>query len=116
MDAQARWQEAITENLASASVPGFRKRDSTFSQVEAGLAASGADATKGQFHVPEATASINFQQGALRPTGNKFDFAINGPGFFEVQLPNELTAAVREHYEALAKLHNGGAATSNSAA
>jgi DnaJ-class molecular chaperone len=33
----------------------------------------------------------------------------------EVQLPTELTPAVREHYEALAKLQNGGAA-SNSAA
>ena len=34
----------------------------------------------------------------------------------EVQLPTELTPAIREHYEALAKLQNGGAATSNSAA
>jgi DnaJ-class molecular chaperone len=34
----------------------------------------------------------------------------------EIQLPTELTPAVREHYEALARLQNGGAAKSNSAA
>jgi DnaJ-class molecular chaperone len=34
----------------------------------------------------------------------------------EVQMPQELSPAEREHYEALAKLQNGGAAKSNSAA
>ena len=39
---------------------------------------------------------MSFQQGELRPTGNSTDFAIDGPGFFEVQLPNGDQAYTRD--------------------
>ena len=36
MDASARWQEAVAENLAEVSRPGFKKHDITFSAMMAG--------------------------------------------------------------------------------
>ena len=36
MNAQARWQELIAENLAASSVPGYRKQEVSFSSVAAG--------------------------------------------------------------------------------
>jgi flagellar basal-body rod protein FlgG len=39
---------------------------------------------------------VNFQQGTLRPTGLPTDLALEGPGFFEVQLPNGSHAFTRD--------------------
>jgi flagellar basal-body rod protein FlgG len=90
--ALARWQELITDNLAAGSIPGFRKQDISFSAVQAGLAINGQPAPV----LPAAHASINFQPGELRATGNPMDFALEGPGFFEVQLPNGNRAYTRD--------------------
>jgi len=81
MNATERWQDMIAENLASASTPGMRKQDITFASVEAGQAGGASCA------IPSATATLNFQPGELRPAG-AMDFAIEGKGFFTVQLPN----------------------------
>lgn len=95
MNAQARWQEVITENLASGAVPGFRKQDVSFSAMAAGtMPLSGANA--GEYVIPEAITGVNTLQGALRPTGNKLDFGLEGPGFFEVQLPGGEMAYTRD--------------------
>ncbi len=37
LNAMDRWQETISENLASSSVPGFKKQDFPFLPVQAGL-------------------------------------------------------------------------------
>jgi len=96
MNATERWQELITNNLATASVPGGRKSEITFSAVQAGL----ADATPGSVNpgyvIPAATAAINFQQGELRPSGNSMDTALEGSGFFTVQLSNGQQAYTRD--------------------
>ena len=78
MNASARWQDTISENLAASSVPGARSRDVSFSSVQ----------SSSQFVIPSATTGVNFQPGEVKPTGNPFDFALEGKGFFEVQLPN----------------------------
>ncbi len=88
MNANSRWQEVIAENLAGSSIPGSRKLDISFSGVP-GTGGPGLPGINGGTHVmPSSTASVNFQQGTLRPTGLATDLAIEGPGFFEVQLPN----------------------------
>jgi len=84
MNATERWQDMIAENLTSASVPGMRKQDITFSDVEASQAAGAGGA---YCVIPTATTSLNFQPGELHPAG-PMDFAIEGKGFFTVQLPN----------------------------
>jgi flagellar basal-body rod protein FlgF len=96
MNAQARWQELITQNLATSSVPGFRKQDISFSAVAAGLDSSAAGANAARYVIPSAHAATNFQSGELRTTGNPMDFALEGPGFFEVQLPNGSQAYTRD--------------------
>ena len=44
---------------------------------------------------PSAVA-VELEQGALRPTGNDLDLAIEGRGYFEVQLPNGESAFTRD--------------------
>jgi flagellar basal-body rod protein FlgF len=96
MNANARWQEAITENLSSSSVPGYRKQVVSFSAVEAGLNASAPGINAPRHVIPSATASTNYLQGDVRTTGNQMDFAIDGQGFFEVKLPNGALAYTRD--------------------
>lgn len=90
MNASSRWQELIAENLSASSVPGFKKQDISFSAVEAGLmSARGANgARSAQFTMPRMEGYTNFSNGELKFTGLKTDTAIEGPGFFEVQLPS----------------------------
>jgi flagellar basal-body rod protein FlgF len=94
MNAQARWQELITQNLAAGTVPGYRKQEISFSSVQAGLDPTAPGAGPG-YVIPSASTAVNFQAGELRATGNQMDFAIEGPGFFEVQLPNGTRAYTR---------------------
>ena len=96
MNANSRWQEVIAENLAGSSIPGSRKLDISFSGVPVSMA-TGVPAVNGSGHVmPSSTATVNFQQGTLRPTGLPTDLAIEGAGFFEVQLPNGSHAFSRD--------------------
>lgn len=94
LNANARWQELISENLSSAMIPGFKKQELSFSAVEAGLAPSTIGATR--FALPVAGLATNFQQGEVKYTGVNTDVALDGPGFLEVQLPNGDTAYTRD--------------------
>ena len=84
MNATERWQDMVAENLSLASVPGARAREISFSTVQAGMAGAGNE----NFVMPQASFLTNFQQGELRATGNDMDFAVQGPGFFTVQMPD----------------------------
>ena len=91
MNASARWQEVISDNLAANQIPGFKKQDLSFSAVQAGFMQRtlGASPTaSSHFVMPVAGTATNFQAGELRPTGVATDLAIEGPGFFEVQMPD----------------------------
>jgi flagellar basal body rod protein FlgG len=96
MNAQTRWQEMITENLAAGTVPGFRKQEISFADVAAASPVQMDGATPASFLIPVANTSTSFQQGELRPSGQSTDFAIDGPGFFEIQLPNGDKAYTRD--------------------
>jgi flagellar basal-body rod protein FlgF len=95
MNANSRWQELISDNLAAASVPGARKQDISFSSVEAGLPAGELSRNGERFAIPAARSSTNFTEGQMQPTGVATDFAIDGPGFFQVQLPTGNAAFTR---------------------
>ena len=96
MNAHSRWQELISENLANSSIPGARKREVSFSAVQAGMPSADLRLSNARFVMPSASAGINFQPGSMKPTGAATDLAIEGPGFFEVQLPNGDTAYTRD--------------------
>jgi len=84
-----RWQGIISENLAATSVPGFRKTEATFASVLGGqIRGNGAQAAAtDQSVLPSAVTRLNMQAGQIRTTGAEFDFAIEGPGFFQIQRP-----------------------------
>lgn len=97
LQTNARWQEVISENLSASVIPGFKKQELAFSEVQAGvMATSGALGSSRRLSIPSATATNNFSAGELRSSGNKTDFALEGSGFFEVQLPNGTQAYTRD--------------------
>jgi flagellar basal-body rod protein FlgG len=95
MNATDRWQEMISDNLGSSSIPGARKQEISFSSVQAGLAAGINHQGHPGYSFPAANTQINFQQGELHPTGSAMDFALEGKGFFTVQLPDGQSAYTR---------------------
>jgi len=97
LNANARWQEVISENMASSSIPGFKKQDMSFQAIQAGLLAPGSSAGKAQpisMSIPRT--HVNFSPGEIKRTDVNTDMAIEGSGFFEVQLPNGNTAYTRD--------------------
>jgi flagellar basal body rod protein FlgG len=99
LDATSRWQEVISENLASSPVPGFRKQEVSFTATSAGVRPGvTSDAASGPQHlaIPQARSSTSFQAGEMKFTGEKTHLAIDGRAFFEVQLPNGDTAYTRD--------------------
>jgi flagellar basal body rod protein FlgG len=97
LDANSRWQEVIADNLASSSVPGYKQQQLSQEAVQAGLMPANGGKNSAQFFsVPHTSTSTNFTPGELKYTGNSTDVAIEGKGFFEVQLPNGQTALTRD--------------------
>lgn len=88
MVALDRWQESISQNIASASVPGFRKSEGAFASKKADIERYGSDRAirQEQGVMPTGVSQISLQPGEIRATGNETDFAIQGRGFFKVQL------------------------------
>lgn len=80
-----RWQETIAENLAATSAPGFKKKEFSYAAIESALKTSGT-----------AGPGTNFAPGEIRITNVKTDVAIDGKGFFEVQMPDGSLAYTRD--------------------
>ncbi len=86
-----RWQAVISQNIASSTVPGFKKVEATFESVLADKTRLGSESGAGKDIngvMPAMVNRLSTQQGELRTTNNEFDFAIQGPGFFQIQRPN----------------------------
>jgi len=99
LHAMDRWQETIAENLASASVPGFKKQDVSFEAIQAGrhhVTTASGSAVSGAVWLQTGRAGTNFQSGEFRTTNVKTDVAIDGKAFFEVRLPNGSSAFTRD--------------------
>ena len=92
MHATAQWQDLIAENLTSSQISGGRKREISFSDIQAGMNANGSG---GAAYIPTATTVTNFRPGELHVSSNPMDFALEGPGFFTIQLPNGQMAYTR---------------------
>src|ERR1700729_4085077 len=96
MIAQQLNLDNIANNLANASTAGFRKRRLQFQDLlYQNLVMPGAAATQ-QTTIPaglqiglgsrSASSEMIQSQGDLSATGNPLDLAIQGQGFFQVQL------------------------------
>jgi flagellar basal-body rod protein FlgG len=121
MDAQQTQLDVISNNLANVGTSGFKRARVAFEDLlYQTLRQPGASSSQ-QTQLPTGlqlgtgvrpTATVRmFTQGNLQQTGNQFDIAINGHGFFQVQLPDGGTAYTRDgsfHVDA-----NGSLVTSN---
>lgn len=76
-------QDSIANNLANVSTPGYKK-ESLF--VNLPITTQNAfDHALGQRGAENSTTHlIDFAQGTFEPTGDQFDLALNGEGFFKV--------------------------------
>lgn len=95
MSATARWQELIAQNLTSSQIAGGRKQNILFSDIQAGLDQSLAGNVSPNYYIPTAQTVTSFQQGELHASSSSMDFALEGPGFFTVQMPNGQKAYTR---------------------
>jgi flagellar basal-body rod protein FlgF len=87
MEALTEQYRTITNNLANASTPGFKRTRTTFRQfLDSASSASAGDGVSGRKIAPENT--IDFSQGITTPTGRNLDVALEGDGFFVVETPS----------------------------
>jgi flagellar basal body rod protein FlgG len=79
-------------------MPGYKRQELSLEAVRCGIlpgaSANGKDGPQ-SFVVPEAESVTNFEEGELKSTGVSTDAAIDGEGFFNVQLPGGTTAYTR---------------------
>ncbi|MEM5400611.1 MULTISPECIES: flagellar basal-body rod protein FlgG [Paraburkholderia] len=106
MNAQQAQMDVISNNLANVSTNGFKGSRAVFEDLMyQTLRQPGANSTQ-QTELPSgsqvgtgvqqvATERL-YTQGNLQQTGNSKDVAINGAGFFQVQMPDGTTAYTRD--------------------
>jgi flagellar basal body rod protein FlgG len=95
LTALERWQDAVSQNITSGQVTGYRKRTVEFSGTSAGSLNS-TDSDGGTTAVfPTTSNGISFTSGETQPTGRDYDVAIQGEGFFEVLMPDGTHAYTR---------------------
>ena len=87
LGALQRWQAVISQNIASASVPGFKGSETSFQGVDYGTIQdkTGVRSSTQAAIMPNDSTQTSFQPGSVEHTGNPTDFAISGKGFFAVQ-------------------------------
>jgi flagellar basal-body rod protein FlgG len=121
LDAQQTQLDVVANNLANVGTTGFKRSRVAFEDLlyqnvrQAGSNSSQQTQLPTGLQIgtgvrPVATPRM-FTQGNLQQTGNQLDLAINGQGFFQIQLPDGTTAYTRDgsfHTDA-----NGALVTSN---
>ncbi len=88
-----RWQNIVTQNISSSGETAYKRRVATFGATDAGevLSAPGTNLDSGigvPAVFPTTSPSISFSPGQIQTTGRSLDVALEGPGFFELQLPD----------------------------
>ena len=107
MSAQQTRVEVISNNLANMSTTGYNARRAEFAdlhyqQVARAGSVTAADGTvlptgvQLGLGVQPSAVSVHLSQGALSETRNDLDLAIDGKGFFEIQLPSGQSAYTRD--------------------
>jgi flagellar basal-body rod protein FlgF len=81
-------QDVIANNLANAATPGYKK-DGVFlnTMLEASLVLQ-KDVNQNPLILDAQRVETDMSQGGLRATGNPFDLALQGPGYFAVETPS----------------------------
>ncbi|MGB7570024.1 MAG: flagellar basal-body rod protein FlgG [Chitinivibrionales bacterium] len=106
MEAQQLYMDTISNNLANVNTTGFKRSKMEFQDLmyqtlkepgvtnsEGIMAPSGIEVGLGV--KPAATQRL-FDQGSLNQTGNSLDVAIQGDGFFQINMPDGTIAYTRD--------------------
>ena len=106
LEAQQTQLDAITNNLANVATNGYKKSRAVFEDLLYQNIRQAGAPTAQETQLPTGlqlgsgvravATSRNFSQGNLANTGNQLDLAINGQGFFQVQMPDGTTAYTRD--------------------
>jgi flagellar basal-body rod protein FlgG len=106
LDAQQTNLDIISNNLANAATTGYKRIKPVFEDLLYQTLRAAGGPTGGQSQSPSGlqvgtgvragAAERMFLQGALTQTGNPLDLAVNGPGFFQVTLPDGQTGYTRD--------------------
>jgi flagellar basal-body rod protein FlgG len=106
MSAQQMNVDVIANNLANVNTTGYKKSKIEFQDVlYQKLRSAGAESAAGStipidLEVGYGTRPVatqrSFTMGQMQMTGNPLDIAIEGNGFFQVQLPDGTTAYTRD--------------------
>ena len=107
MFAQQVAVEVIANNLANMNTTGFKRRETEFQNLlvldiaRGELVSPTTDSAvpagvESGYGVELAGVSRIHEQGNLKATGNTFDLAIQGQGFFQITLPTGETAYTRD--------------------
>ncbi|NDC76247.1 flagellar hook-basal body complex protein, partial [bacterium] len=120
LEAQQTMLDVVSNNLANLNTSGFKKVRAVFQDLVYDTVRSPGAATSQTTFTPTGLqlgngsevvgTARNFTPGTVIVTGNTFDFSINGPGFFQVQLPNGTVAYTRD---GTFKLDSNGALVTN---
>lgn len=100
LSALERWQESVSQNITSSQTTGYRKRTVNFTtqaagELQAAPRANGSREAGNPSLFPKINAGINFITGDTQPTRRELDAAIQGDGFFELQMPDGSRAYTR---------------------
>jgi flagellar basal-body rod protein FlgG len=104
MSAQQANLDTVANNLANSATAGFKQRrlqfqDMVYQNLVTPGSASSQQTTSAGLQIGLGTRPIDSEvimtQGEFNQTGNTFDLAISGSGFFQVQLPNGTIAYTR---------------------
>jgi flagellar basal-body rod protein FlgG len=106
MEGQQTKLDAVSNNLANVGTNGFKRAGVVFEDLMyQNLRQTGASAGEGTvlptglqvgLGVRAASTTRSFTQGNLTQSGNVYDLAIQGQGFFQVQMPDGTTAYTRD--------------------
>ena len=123
MHAQQTSLDNIANNLANVNTTGYKKETSVFqsllySKLQTKVTDNEGNPKPviGQVGSGVRVASIvsNFKQGNLLETGNDYDMAVDGKGFFMVRLPDGTTGYTRNGSFSLALNPDGSVGIANS--
>ncbi len=123
MIAQQTSLDNIANNLSNVQTTGYKKEQAVFqsllySKLQTKVTDNEGNPKPviGQVGSGVRVTSIisNFEQGSLNETGNDYDMAIDGSGFFAVRMPDGTTAYTRNGSFGLARNSDGSICIANS--
>jgi flagellar hook protein FlgE len=95
LNAASKNLDVIGHNIANANTTGMKASRAEFAELYANAMGSAGGINQG-IGVEVATVSQQFTQGNLSVTGNSLDVAINGNGFFQIDMPNGTRGYTRD--------------------